>query len=78
VHDLTLLIVPVAVALRLRPSWDRALPRVLTLGYCAVVVGLALVTVIPVQLSVVAMSCLGAWFAFQMSGREMRTAVMAV
>jgi hypothetical protein len=66
VHDLTLLLIPAAVALRLRPSWDRALPWILGLGYGAVLIGLALVTVIPIQWSVLAMMCLGAWFAFQM------------
>jgi hypothetical protein len=63
VHDLTLLIIPAALALRLRPSPDRALAWVLSIGYGAVLAGLALVTVVPVQWSVLAMSSLGVWLA---------------
>ncbi len=61
VHDLSLLVIPVAVALRWRPTEDATLPWILAAGYGAVLIGLALVTMVPVQLSVVAMCGLGVW-----------------
>ena len=68
VHDLSLLIIPVAVAVRWRPDWDRALPWILAAGYSAVLIGLALVTVVPLHLSVVAMCGLGLWVVIRLSG----------
>jgi Glycosyltransferase family 87 len=70
VHDLSLLIIPVAVALRVRPSWDRALPWAVAIGYGVVLLGLALVTVIPVQWSVIAMCGLGMWFVSRLGVPE--------
>jgi hypothetical protein len=61
VHDLTLLLIPTAIALRLRPEADHILPWLLGAGYCAVVAGLAIVTLVPVQLSVLVMSGFFVW-----------------
>lgn len=65
IHDLALLILPVAVALRYRDGAPASLGWVLTAGYAAVVVGLRVVDVVPLQLSVAAMSALGLWLAMR-------------
>jgi Glycosyltransferase family 87 len=75
VHDLSLLVIPVAIALRWRPSRDGALPWVLATGYGVVLIGLALVTIVPLQLSVVAMCGLGMWFVSWMGGLGERAVV---
>lgn len=61
IHDLSLLLVPVGVALRYRRSGPDLLQLLLGLGYLAVTLGLMLVAFLPLQLSVLAMSALGLW-----------------
>jgi alpha-1,2-mannosyltransferase len=63
IHDLSLLAVPVAVALRYRTDRRRSLAVVLSSAYLLVLVGFAVAMFAPVQLSVLAMLALGAWLA---------------
>lgn len=59
-HDLTILLVPAAVALGYRNA-RRGLNVILVTGYVGVLVGIRLVTVLPFQLSVLATASLFAW-----------------
>jgi alpha-1,2-mannosyltransferase len=61
IHDLSLLAVPVAVALRHRNAQRRSLTVVLSVGYLLVLVGFAVAIFAPVQLTVPAMLGLGVW-----------------
>jgi hypothetical protein len=61
VHDLTLLLIPVAIVLRWRGRNVRQTAVVIILGYAAILVGLRLAEVVPLQASVLAMSGLGMW-----------------
>lgn len=60
-YDLTLLLIPVAVAIREKPRGPRALVPLLIAGYLMITVGYKLAFFVPLQLSVVAMSALGVW-----------------
>ena len=60
IHDLALVLLPAAVALRLRDRAPRAVAATLTAGYACVIVGLRLVDFVPIQLSVLAMLALAA------------------
>jgi alpha-1,2-mannosyltransferase len=62
IHDLSLLALPVAVALRYRALRPRSLGLVLVGGYLLVLIGFAVAMFAPIQLSVLAMIALGAWF----------------
>jgi hypothetical protein len=61
IHDLTLLLVPVAVALRFGAEGPPRLTSVLLASYLAITGGFALVFVAPLQLSAPAMAALGVW-----------------
>ncbi|HEX6510611.1 MAG TPA: glycosyltransferase family 87 protein [Chloroflexota bacterium] len=60
-YDLSLLLIPVAVALRLRAVGRGSLACVLVAGYFGVAIGYRLVFTVPVQLSVVLMLALFGW-----------------
>lgn len=74
VHDLTLLLLPIAVALRYRHNSPGHLSALLGLGYAAILVGLRLVFVVPLQLSVLVMSALAIWLFLASRSREERRA----
>lgn len=61
IHDLSLLLIPAAIALRHSPTGAKALPALLTGGYLAILAGVPLSTAIPVQLPVLAMTALLLW-----------------
>jgi len=61
IHDLTLLLIPVVVSLRYRLDGQQALTVLLVGGYGLALLGLRLVSVVPLQLSVLAMIGLGCW-----------------
>jgi hypothetical protein len=61
VHDLALLLLPVAVCLRYRSRRSRPLGTILTFGFCAVLLGLHNAFLGHIQLSVVAMAALCLW-----------------
>jgi hypothetical protein len=61
VHDLTLLLLPVAVALRYRLAGPHYLPWLLGLIYLAILIGFFISFVYPFQLSVPALLALGFW-----------------
>jgi hypothetical protein len=61
VHDLTLLLIPVAIVIRHRAGGPDHLGPLLSLGYVASLAGIGLVSIVPLQLSVVAMAALGLW-----------------
>lgn len=73
-HDLSLLAVPTAVALRYRSDAPRSLGILLTVGYLAIIVGLRLVSVVPIQLSVLGMVALAVWLYRSQSMAEARHA----
>jgi Glycosyltransferase family 87 len=60
-HDLSLLLIPAAFLIRYRPS-RQALALKLSAVYVAIVAGLVLVTVLPIQAAPIAMCGLGAYF----------------
>jgi hypothetical protein len=68
-YDLTLLLIPAAVALRYRQASTRVLLGILTAGYLMVTAGYRLVFYLPVQLSVIAMLLLLAWLTLAASVR---------
>lgn len=61
IHDLSFLLIPVAVALRYREAGPRSLIRVLVGCDLAITIGFGLSYAVPVQLSVFAMCGLGLW-----------------
>lgn len=61
IHDLTLLLIPVAAALAARETGPRYLKLTLAFLYLSVLVGFALPLVVPVQLSVAGMGALAFW-----------------
>lgn len=61
IHDLSILLLPVAVALRYRPPIPLGLTAVLVLGYLAILLGLRTIDVVRLQLSVLAMVALALW-----------------
>jgi hypothetical protein len=61
IHDLTLLLLPMAVALHYRQNGLRSLSVTLIGGYLAIIVGFPLSLAAPVQLAVLAMVALGLW-----------------
>lgn len=61
IHDMSLLVLPAAIAVRVRAGAPMHLGALLTLGYVAVLVGMRLSAVAPIQLSVIAVLALGAW-----------------
>jgi hypothetical protein len=64
IHDLTLLLVPVAISLHHRQTGLRHLTALLVGSYLALTVGFALPLVVPIQLAVLAMVGLGLWLFF--------------
>jgi hypothetical protein len=60
-HDLTLLLIPIAVALRYRRGGRAHLNAILIFTYLSLMIGYWLVYAIPLQLSVVAMCALSVW-----------------
>lgn len=60
-YDLTLLLIPVAVAIRYRRLGPRYLPAFLTVGYLAVAAGYKLAFFVPVQITVLATGALALW-----------------
>lgn len=63
IHDLSVLILPVAVAVRYRAEGPGHLPVLLSALYISVLAGLVLVSVVPIQLSVIGMAALALWLA---------------
>lgn len=61
IHDMSLLILPAAVAVRYRRAGPRHLGPVLSLGYVAALISVRPSSTGPIQLSVVAMFVLAAW-----------------
>jgi hypothetical protein len=61
VHDLILVLIPVTLALRTRSADMSGLPGILTFGYVAIFAGLRTVSIVPLQLSAVAMAALAVW-----------------
>lgn len=61
IHDLSLLLLPVLVALAHASSGPAHLNALIALGYLGVTVGFGLSYVLPIQLSVVALLSLGTW-----------------
>jgi hypothetical protein len=61
IHDLTLLLVPVAIAIGRRGRDPRPLGFILAAGYFLTLLSLVLISVVPLQFSVVAMVGLGIW-----------------
>jgi hypothetical protein len=68
IYDYTLLLLPVAVALRYRAMAPRMLGALLLLGWAAVAVGYRVVFAEPVQITVVAALALAAWLV--LAGRR--------
>ena len=65
-YDLTLLLIPCAVAILYRRTVPRVLPLLLIAVYLLVSVGYRLVFVIHLQLSTIALFALGAWLCYVM------------
>jgi len=63
IHDLSLLLLPAAVALRCRAAYRPALTAILVLGYIAVLVGPTVMRATHVQLTVLAMLAFAWWLA---------------
>lgn len=61
IHDLAMLLIPAAVALRHRQVMPRVLAAVLAFAYVSALAGLRLLALVPVQVTVLAMVALGVW-----------------
>ena len=70
IHDLTLLLLPAAVALHFRPIGPSRLPAILLGVYLAINAGFGLVFLVPVQLSALAMIGLATWLYLAARGNE--------
>lgn len=70
IHDLSLLLIPVGIALHHRRHGPPYLPILLICTEVAVVAGFALPLVVPVQLAVFAMCALGLWLFFTETPEE--------
>jgi hypothetical protein len=66
IYDDTLLLLPVAIALRYRARAPYLLPITLVLGWVAVAVGYRAVFAIPIQITVLAAAMLAGWLAVEM------------
>lgn len=73
VHDMVLLLFPVAIALRYASGRELSLAVVLVLGSIAILTGFRLAYVAPLQLSVLAISALGGWLCWPISHRALAT-----
>lgn len=67
IHDLSLLVLPVAVALKSRPLHGPTLAAILVAGYLALLAGLRIAPVLHLQLSVIAVAGLAVWLAYRMT-----------